>query len=143
MRIADKTKEQLVEELESLRLRTAELERTEAARKRGEEAIRRLEEEKLSILNSMSEHVVYQNPQHRVLWANKAAAEAADLAREQLVGCYCYEIWSKRSKPCSDCPVEKARETGKLQASEMTTPDGRVWLIQGQPIRDTDDQIVG
>ncbi len=143
MRIADKTKEQLIEELEALRLRTAELERTEAMHKRREEAIRRLEEEKLSILSSMSEHVVYQNSQHRILWANKAAAEAAGLPREQLVGCYCYEVWPKRSEPCVDCPVAKARETGKPQASEMTTPDGKVWFVQGYPIRDTEDQIVG
>ncbi len=143
MKIADKTKEQLVEDLEALRSRIAELERTEAKCKQREEAIRKLEEEKLSILNSMSERVVYQNQQHRILWANKAAAEAADLAREQLVGCYCYEIWQKRSEPCDDCPVAKARETGKPQASEMTTPEGKVLFIQGYPIRDTDDRIVG
>ncbi len=142
MRIADKTKEQLVEDLKSLRLRVTELEQTEAGHRRREEAIGKLDEEKLSVLNSMSEHVVYQNPQHRILWANKAAAEAAGLAREHLVGCYCYEVLSECREPCVDCPVAKARETGKPQESEVTTPDGRVWLIKGYPIRDTDDHIV-
>ena len=143
MRIADKTKEQLVGELEALRLRIAELEDTEAERKRREEALRTIEEEKLAILNTMSEHVVYQNRQHRILWANKAAAQSAGLTREQLVGCYCYETWPQRNKPCVGCPVVKARESGKLQEGEIITPDGRVWFIQAYPIRDVNDRVVG
>jgi len=107
------------------------------------EALRKIEQEKLAILNSMSEHVVYQDTEHKILWANKAAAESVGLATEQLLGRYCYEIWPQRSQPCVGCPVAKARETGKPQASEMTTPDGRVWFVQGYPIRDANDDLVG
>jgi len=107
------------------------------------EALRKIEQEKLAILNSMSEHVVYQDTEHKILWANKAAAESVGLATEQLLGRYCYEIWPQRNEPCVGCPVAKARETGKPQASEMTTPDGRVWFVQGYPIRDANDDLVG
>ncbi len=108
-----------------------------------EEALRKIEQEKLAILNSISEHVVYQDTEHRILWANKAAAESVDLPPEQLVGCYCYEIWPQRSEPCVGCPVAKARESGKPQETEITTPDGRAWFIRGYPMRDANDRVVG
>ncbi|MBC8275720.1 MAG: PAS domain S-box protein, partial [Chloroflexi bacterium] len=38
------------------------------------------EHEKATILTAMSEHVVYQDLEHRVLWANRAAAESVGLA---------------------------------------------------------------
>jgi len=29
-------------------------------------------------------------------------------------GRFCYEIWSQRSQPCSDCPVLKAMKIGNI-----------------------------
>jgi len=112
-------------------------------RRQAEEALRKIEQEKLAVLNSMSEHVVYQDTEHRILWTNKAAAESVALSIEQLVGRHCYEIWPQRSKPCVGCPLIKARETGKPQKAEMTTPDGRVWFIRGYPVRDANENLVG
>jgi len=143
MRVAERTKERLTGELEALRLRIAELERAETERKGVDEALRKIEQGKLTILNSMTEHVVYQDAEHRILWVNKAAAESVNLSTEQLVGRRCYEVWPKRNKPCVGCPVAKARKTGKPQEAEITTPDGRVWFIRGYPIRNANDQLVG
>ncbi|MDH5364038.1 MAG: PAS domain S-box protein, partial [Dehalococcoidia bacterium] len=112
-------------------------------RKQMEEALRKIEQEKLAILNGMSELVVYQDTEHKILWTNEAAAESVGLATEQLVGRHCYEIWPKRNKPCAGCPVAKARETGEPQEAEITTPDGRVWFIRGYPIRDANGNIAG
>ena len=79
----------------------------------------------------------------RVLWPNRAACESAGLAREELVGRYCYEIWPRRSDPCPDCPVVKAIETGQPQEVEKITPDGRVWFIRGYPVRNVNGDITG
>ena len=112
-------------------------------RKQAEEALRKIEQEKLAILNSMSEIVAYQDTEHRILWTNKAAAESVALSIEQLVGRHCYEIWPQSNKPCVGCPVAKAREAGKPQEAEMTTPDGGVWFVRGYPVRDADENLVG
>ncbi len=112
-------------------------------RKQVEEALRQVEQEKSAILNSMSELMVCQDTEHRILWANKAAAESVALSIEQLVERHCYEVWSERNKPCVGCPVAKARETGKPQETEQTTPDGRVWLIRGYPLRDASGNLFG
>ena len=136
MKPDDRRKEELTNELAELRQRVAEL-------KGVEEALRRAEREKVAILGSMSEHVVYQDPTHRILWTNRAAAESVGSSSEQLEGSLCYEVWPQLSEPCVDCPVARALETGQPQQQEMITPDGRVWLIRGYPIRDEDGDVVG
>jgi len=95
------------------------------------------------ILNSLVEHVIYEDTEMKILWPNQAACESAGMAREELVGRHCYEIWQQRSEPCPDCPVVKAMEMGQPQEMEKTTPDGRTWSIQGYPVRDAKGDIVG
>ncbi|MBW2334973.1 MAG: PAS domain S-box protein, partial [Deltaproteobacteria bacterium] len=112
-------------------------------RKQADEARKKSEREKAAIMDSMTEHIVYHDTEHKVLWANRAAGESVGFTPEQLVGRYCYEIWQQRTKPCIGCPVEKAIEAGQLQETEMTTPDGRAWYIQGNPVRDVNGNIIG
>jgi PAS domain S-box-containing protein len=115
----------------------------EAERERVEEVWGEAELEKAVILNSLSELVVFQDLEHRVQWANRIAGESVGLPSEKLVGQYCYDIWGWGGKACPGCPVAKARKTGKPQAGEMTTPDGRVWLVKGYPITDNSGDIIG
>jgi PAS domain S-box-containing protein len=143
MQDIDKTKEELAAEVAHLRQRIAELETSERERKQVEEALKRSEQEKAVLFDSISEHVVYQDTRMRVLWTNRVAGESAGIDPHQLVGHYCYEIWQQRSKPCVGCPVVKARKSGQPQEAEMTTPDGRVWFIRGYPVRDTKNNIIG
>jgi PAS domain S-box-containing protein len=49
-------------------------------RKRAEEALRKSEQEKTIILDSISELVAYQDTEMRVLWANRAAGKSVGLA---------------------------------------------------------------
>jgi len=107
------------------------------------ETLRQSEEEKATILNTMSEHVVYRDTEMRVLWANKAAGQSVGLAPEQLEGRYCYEIWNQRSTPCVVCPARGSLKTGQPQEAEISTPDGRMWRIRTYPIRDANGDIVG
>jgi PAS domain S-box-containing protein len=139
----EKTKEEVVQELGELRRRVAELEALEDKHLRCEVALRKAEEEKSAILENMVEHVVYQDLEMRVLWANRAACESVEMSLEEVVGRRCYEIWAKRSDPCQDCPVQRARETGQRHGLEKATPDGRYWFIQGSPVCDGNGAIVG
>jgi len=110
--------------------------------KQAEEALWKSEREKGAILSNMSERVVHQDLEMRVLWANKAAAESVDSKPEELIKNHCYEIWHQRSEPCADCPILKSIETGQLHEGEIVFPDGRVWLIKGNPVKDASGKVV-
>jgi len=112
-------------------------------RKQAEQALRESEREKSAILNTVSELVAYQDTNHTVLWTNKAAAESVHANREDLKGRKCYEIWAGRDKRCEICPVAEAIETGEIQQAEITTPDGKVWVIKGYPIKNEVGRIIG
>jgi PAS domain S-box-containing protein len=115
----------------------------EAERERVEEAWGEAELEKAAILDSLSELVVFQDMEHRVLWANRIAGESVGMTAEELVGRYCYDVWGRGRQVCPGCPVKKARKTGKPQADEMTTPDGRVWLVKGYPVMNASGDVTG
>jgi len=99
--------------------------------------------DKLAILDSITELVVYQDRELRIMWANKAAASAVGKTVQQLIGKRCYEIWPQRTTPCVGCPIVEILKSGKPESAEITTPDGRVWLINGYPVRDEKDNLVG
>lgn len=155
MRDKDKTKAQLIRELEELRqkvplksetgrvvgLVTSSINITE--RKEAEETPEKKEQEKIAILDSLMEHVVFQDREMKILWANRAACESAHMKREDLLGRHCHEIWAERQTPCEDCPVTKARDTKQPQAVEKMTPDGRWWYIQGHQVQDDSGHVMG
>jgi PAS domain S-box-containing protein len=112
-------------------------------RTKAEAAVRKNEEEKKTILDNMSENVVYLDRENKVVWANRAAAESAGLNREDLVGRHCYEVSHGQTGPCEYCPVSEACKTGRPKTAEITSPDGRIWLVQGQPVTDTKGNLMG
>ncbi|MDP3296176.1 MAG: PAS domain-containing protein [Thermodesulfovibrionia bacterium] len=108
-----------------------------------EDSLKVLEQEKEIILSSLSELVVYQDTQQRVKWANRSAAESVGLTPDELTGRYCYEIWHQRSSPCDNCPVLSALKSHQPKEDEISSPDGRMWLIKGYPIKDSKGNIAG
>jgi len=113
------------------------------ARKEAERALHQAEREKETILDSLTELVVHQDRDLKVLWANRAACESVGRTREEMVGQYCYRLWAEGDAPCADCPVVKAIETGCRAEVRKTTPDGRTWGIQAAPLRDEEGHVIG
>ncbi len=101
----------------------------------------KLKDDKTIILNAMNELFCYYNPDLKILWGNKAAADSVGMNAEDLVGKHCYELWNQSDQPCDDCPVLKSYETGKPESVERKTPDGRYWRLYGYPIFDRDGSI--
>ncbi len=112
-------------------------------RKRTEQLLKRSEQEKEMILNSIFENFIYFDLELRIQWANQAAAQSVGRTPAELLGRHCYEVWHQRSEPCQNCPVIKARETGLPQQLETTTPDGRHWIGRGYPVLDEHGKLVG
>ena len=112
-------------------------------RRAAEEALRKSEGEKDLILSSVAELILFQDTQHRVIWANRAAAESVATTPDHLVGRFCYTVWHPRTEPCPGCPVRKAIQTGQPEVAELRSEDGRYWLIKGYPIRGADGNVTG
>jgi PAS domain S-box-containing protein len=112
-------------------------------RKRAEEALQASETEKKSILNAISDVVVFQDKSLSIRWANEAAARSVGKTPQELVSGHCYELWHGQSEPCERCPVLRAQETGSSAGGIMPTPDGRWWEITAKPVCDIDEKIVG
>jgi PAS domain S-box-containing protein len=112
-------------------------------RKQAAEALRDAKQEKETILDSLVEHVVHQDTEMRILWANHAACESVNMTRQELIGRFCHEVWAERQDPCPDCPVMQAMRSGQPHEVEKTTPDGRGWFIRGYPVRDEGGNIIG
>jgi len=112
-------------------------------RKQIERELIKTKDEQALILKSVSELISYQDKELKIIWANKAAAESVGLTTQQLIGRHCYDIWQERDRPCIDCPVLKAIETGQLHKADVTTPNGRYWSIRGTPVKDADGNVLG
>ncbi len=95
------------------------------------------------VLNAISELVVYQDTDQRIIWVNKAATESAGSKLEEMQGRHCYEVWHQRIEPCVNCPVCKAMESGQPEKAEIISPDGRAWLIRGYPVKDNGIEVLG
>jgi len=113
------------------------------ARREAEEALKKSEHEKQTILDSIPEHVIHYDKELTILWANHAACRSAKMRREELIGNSCYDVWSREDVPCDGCPVLEAIRTGCNQEGERATPDGRMWFIQGSPIFNEYGAVVG
>jgi PAS domain S-box-containing protein len=121
-----------------------EVSRDITKRKEAEEALRRSEEEKRIILDSMSERLSYRDLNMKIIWANRPFIEATGLPPEEVKGRHCYEILQKRSEPCPECPMHvKIVGTGESQEAELETPDGKIWAVRGHPVRDTSGNLIG
>lgn len=113
------------------------------ARKKAEEDLVRSEREKSAIFATISEHVIYQTPDHTIIWSNRAAADSIGLEPGQLIGKKCYELWPNRQQPCSFCPLDKTLTSGQPERAEVRTPGERWWHISGYPLKDEKGEIIG
>ncbi len=112
--------------------------------KTAEAALRRSEQEKTAILNSMSEYVTFLDMDMRVLWANRNVTLRLNLPHEEIVGRHCYELRHRRDRPCENCPVEKALRSGRPEEAEMVFPDDEsAFIIRANPVFDEGKRLTG
>jgi PAS domain S-box-containing protein len=113
------------------------------ARKLAEQAVQLAEREKEAILDSMAEHIIHLDADTSILWANRAACEAVGLTREQVVGRFCYEVWTDWHEAWANCPAVEAMELGNRIEMEKPSPSGRTWFVQAVPVRDRKGGVIG
>lgn len=114
-----------------------------AERQRVENALRRSEEEKSLILDSLSEFVAYYDSKLKVLWVNRAVSEVVGEPASRLIGLTWEQIWQKLNVETGIHPVKTVVQTGKYHKKEVTSKDGRSWFIRAYPVKNLEDDIVG
>ncbi|MBN1221674.1 MAG: PAS domain-containing protein, partial [Candidatus Aminicenantes bacterium] len=87
-------------ELALLHQRVKELEISESTLRQLDEELKKSEYLKALILSSISELVIYQDTEQKIIWANKAAAESVGMTTDELAGRFCFKIWHGRKSPC-------------------------------------------
>jgi two-component system NtrC family sensor kinase len=108
-----------------------------------EQELSRVTHEKLAILNSMSEMVLFLDPDLNVVWANNTITQTIGTTQAELSGRQCHDILMNSETPCEGCPIIVIRDKKIPQSAEITTPDGRVWSISGYPMFDDSGEIEG
>ncbi|GAA5263536.1 PAS domain S-box protein [Methanocalculus sp. MC3] len=112
-------------------------------RKAAEEALRQMEEEKSTVLNSMPVMLAYLNPDLTVRYANRASADAVGISQQDLIGHHCFEIWHGRTESCDKCPVLSSLASNRIEEGEVQIPDGRIFHLKGCPVYDDDGNFEG
>jgi PAS domain S-box-containing protein len=110
----NKTKKQLISELNLLRGRVANFEQSDAERKRIETALRESEAEKCAILDASIDRIRHVDRELKILWANKTTL-ALDMSQKDVIGQTCHKLFTDKEIPCEGCPNLKARETGQIE----------------------------
>jgi PAS domain S-box-containing protein len=112
------------------------------ARKRAEDALRKSEQEKAAILDSLRYVAVeYLDPEMRVIWTNSATEYVFSLTPDELKGKKCYEAIHGLSEPCPGCTAIKALQTGEPHEGEIAKADGRTWMVSSNPIKDPSGKV--
>ncbi len=98
--------------------------------------------QKSLILDATTESVSYYDTDLNIIWTNKVAAQLVGKSPHELSGKRCYEVWHKKNKPCTNCPVLKAKKLKIPQHAEQQTPDGRWWKISSYPVFNEEHRVI-
>jgi PAS domain S-box-containing protein len=145
MKDKDKTKKQLINELEEMRQRLTEMEAFESASKRAKEESRLAHEEFEQIFNSAKDAMCVIDQAFNILRANTAFYDLAGLGKGKAVAKKCYEVFGGAACHTRECPLarvsggeerfqcelEKNRHDGStfpcvISATSFRTPDGEL-----------------
>ncbi len=96
-----------------------------------------------SILNFISEMIIIQDLDGRILFSNRPLANKTGYSCDEMEGKHCYAILRGLTQRCPDCPVQKSIHAGKIIEDTWTSPlDGTFYHVKCIPVRNKTGQIV-
>ncbi len=108
-----------------------------------EEALRKEKYEKNLILDSSPAQISFLDTKLNVIWANRLYVENSSLSPKEVFSKKCYEIWHKRTRPCSNCPAIEAMGRKSIVSRKLTDYKGRWWLITANPVLNERGEVIG
>jgi PAS domain S-box-containing protein len=87
--------------------------------------------------------ITVQDKEHRIIRANRAAAEIAGVPIEGLIGQQCCWMFHSIKHPIKDCPVEEVFRTKKPASSIITAPgSSHAYNVEATPVFDESGDII-
>lgn len=113
-------------------------------RRRAEQTLLKTQDEWQQMLQAIGHPMLILSPESRIIAANRAAAEAAGIPVEQMLGQPCCRIFHQTDTAPATCPFAAMRASGRMETSEMEVegpPEsgqdvGRVYLVSCTPLLD-------
>jgi PAS domain S-box-containing protein len=118
------------------------------SRVRAEMALRKSEAQKEAILNASIDSIRLVDTDLRIIWANKIVEQEMKKSQTNVVGNFCYSVFTERDQPCPNCSTLKALKSGKLEHSFISEenvkgiPGKSYWSDYAIPIKDESGQII-
>ncbi|HUS04045.1 MAG TPA: PAS domain S-box protein [Dehalococcoidia bacterium] len=131
----DKTREQLIEEIELPRREVAELKQEKAGSRGGEELYSERDKFQV-ILSAVNAGVDIVKQDFVIEYQNEFLVQRFGDQR----GEKCYVAYMNRDKPCVFCRIQEIIKTGKPQRVELVAPDGRDYELSSSRFVDVDGQ---
>jgi len=141
----NKTKAELVEELEDLRRRLAEFERTESERRHTVETLRASEEKYRILLDESSDPIFTFYPDGQYRYVNLAFADGVGKKLEQIIGKKIWDVFPKEEADKRFAIVKWVFESGQSKVIEVRVPrpDGdRYYVTTAKPILNDDRGVI-
>lgn len=141
----NKTRAELIAELEGLHLRLTELERTEAERRLAVEALRASEEKYRILLDESSDPIFTFCPDGEYRYVNRAFASGVGKRQEDIIGRRIWDVFPQDEADKRFAIVRRAFEDGESKIIEVRVPrpDGdRYYITTVKPILDGRQQVI-
>lgn len=108
-----------------------------------EEKLKQSEYEKDTILNMVSDNIIYLNPDKTIRWMNNAAIELTGKDTEEMIGKKCHDLWGLDNQNCRDCPFSHALKSVTTVTGKLTDASGRNWMVKANPMLDPNGNLIG
>ena len=136
------TKDELIRELEALRLQVLELKEALARQMRAREVMQTERDRFEMVAQSIGAGVNVISRDYRIIWMNRNLSEMFG----DVKGKACYEVMNKRTEICPGCCVKELFETGKERVlCEQIVSDSKGNAVHlnviATPIRDREGKI--
>jgi len=112
-------------------------------RERAELALSEIEREKTTVLENLSDLMVYRDRDMVTRWASKSMANWHGMSQDQIVGRVCYKARYGLDEPCEECHIVEAMKSGQRQELEKQLPDERFWHVIVNPVFSDSGQVIG
>lgn len=116
-----------------------------SAEQKGQEALelgRSLQSEYDAVLDTVSDLVMFLNPEQKITWINSRAESALGAEYTTIIGRSCHEIWHTLIGDGFLCPARKCLRSGVPEQGIGWTREKRQFEIRAVPIRDSRGTIV-
>ncbi len=91
-------------------------------RKSLEESQRNGHQQWKSTFDTLKDPIIILDKEHEVVNANDAAYELLSIDQEDILGRKCYQLFVGSLSPCTDCPLQTVKLTGKRHEMELERP---------------------